>query len=72
MTECEPECVSKRTHLEGLVGLGDGQNLVPVVHPARLTQLAQQALTVPEVELQLLLIVLRTRQHLRQSHTYFI
>ena len=57
-------------HLEGLVGLGAGQHLVPVVAPLGPAQLAEQPLAAAAVEEQLLLLVLWTRQHLRHTHTH--
>lgn len=53
--------------LECLVGLGDWRHLVPGVDAAQLAERAQQPLARPTVEVQTLLVMLRTRQNLEEE-----
>lgn len=53
------------SHLQGLVRLGHGEDFVSGVDAAQFAEWAEQPLTRPAVELQLLLVMLRTGQNLR-------
>lgn len=59
------------SYLQGLVGVGHWQDFVSCVDAAQFAERAEQPLTGPTVELQLLLVMLRAGQNLRnQRFTY--
>lgn len=55
------------SYFQGLVCMGHRQDLVSGVEAAQFAEGAEQPLTGPTVELQLLLVVLRTSQNLEAA-----
>lgn len=54
-------------YLQGLVCVGHWQDFVPGVDAAQFAERAEQPLTGPTVELEFLLVMLRTGQNLRKK-----
>lgn len=58
---------SRQPYLQGLVCVGHWQDFVPGVDAAQFAEGAEQPLTGPTVELEFLLVMLRTGQNLRKK-----